>query len=70
MELLIGREFLSYPSLIGQLKKDILLDIGYVSFLGFRVRTNEGAFAAGEFDLVVCLPCMWGKREVSLQEDV
>ena len=25
--LLIGGEFLSYPSLIGQLKKDILLDI-------------------------------------------
>ena len=27
MELLIGGEFLSYASLIGQLKKDILLDI-------------------------------------------
>ena len=27
MELLFGGEFLSYPSLIGQLKKDILLDI-------------------------------------------
>ena len=39
MELLIGGEFISYPSLIGQLKKGYPFrhQNGYVSFLGFRL---------------------------------
>ena len=39
MELLIGGEFVSYPSLIGQLRKGYPFrhPLGYVSFLGFRL---------------------------------
>ena len=43
LELLIGGEFLSYPSLIGQLKKRYPFGhpFRYVSFLGFRLRMRE-----------------------------
>ena len=45
MELLIGGEFISYPSLIGQLKKtdilsDILLDISRDIFSRFSAPIN------------------------------
>ena len=39
LELLIGGEFLSYPSLIGQLKTSFKHPEGYVSVLGFRLFT-------------------------------
>ena len=51
MELLIGGEFLSYPSLISQLKKGYPYrhPLGYVSFLGFRLRSFGLVKGTGHF---------------------